>query len=681
MSKFEGLGGVAISKNKFEGLGGFSIDSRLQSPGFGDRIVSAGKDAVKSIASSHRSAASGAIGGIIDTATLPYNLPAVINNVSARRNQNLPEDVKKAYEELVQYDPKYAKYLDTAEIPMIPSATKAIGSGIDYMTNDYTKPPKNQEYIHDAIETGASLIPGGLLSGVGKAVGKQSLVKTGSFMGSTNPWQIGGAAAAGGTSSYLHSKGASNTESIGGGLAANLAVNAAPELAKGGGNLFAKGVLSLTGLGKKQLNLEAAKAARDLDIALPKAAASEGKIIALADQFLGKAPISGNIMQKRYTSMGNKVLKELDNAYESVISSKDLVEVEDRIAKLYNRAEEILPEKAQIVPQKTTEIIQEIKQKIKTFSPSDDEKKLLTELGKIEQNISPSGIKNIPAEVSYLVGTKRSLNGTIGWDVKEKGVKTLLKKVQHSLSEDIAQYGKKNPEWHDYFSNADKLYGKVAQRKQLTDMFSKVESDATGELSYNSLSKVLNNNDTREELKKLVQPEVFERMNKLGIVAKAMSVKNKNLPNPSGTAATQATVNIIGALAGYSSYAAGIIALPTAIKYVIAAPTFAHLLTDKKTLDFAIKFAETGGEKAALGFNQRMKAITGYTPVTLMREASKLEQEKQADNPNVIEISNPLKKHTEENKKRPKGKALNELLENPYVNGFGKSLSNPWPQK
>ena len=51
------------------------------------------------------------------------------------------------------------------------------------------------------------------------------------------------------------------------------------------------------------------------------------------------------------------------------------------------------------------------------------------------------------------------------------------------------------------------------------------------------------------------------------------------------------------------------------------------------------------------------------------------------NNPNVIEISNPLRKHTEENKKRPKGKALNELLENPYVNGFGKTLSNPWPQK
>jgi hypothetical protein len=620
--------------------------TQLQNPSVGNRVASGGKAIV-----------AGAAGAVPDTAAMAYNLPAM--GVNYALSQGLPLWKAKSLSEV---EPSESH----PQLPLIPSATEAIDRGIDHVTGGYSETPEDQRHINEALKFGASFATGGGIANVANKTGRSILAKTGNFIGNTNPWQIGGATTAGGTMSYLNAQGASNTESIGGGLAANLAVNAAPELAKGGGNILAKGALGLVGLGKNKLNLEAAKSARDLDIALPKAAASEGKIIALADQFLGKAPISGNIMQKRYTSMGNKVLKELDNAYESVISSKDLVEVEDRITKLYNHAEQILPEKAQIVPQKTTEIIREIKQKIKTFSPSDDEKKLLTELGKIEQNISPSGIKNIPAEVSYLVGTKRSLNGTIGWDVKEKGVKTLLKKVQHSLSEDIAQYGKKNPEWYNYFSDADKLYGKVAQRKQLKDMFSNVESDATGELSYNSLSKVLNNNETRDELKKLVQPEVFERMNKLGTVARAMALKNKNLPNPSGTAATLATTNVLGALAGYGSYATGA-GWPIAVKYIIGAPVLAHLLTDKKTLDLAIKFAETGGEKAAIGFNQRMRAITGYTPVTLMREVSKLEQEKQVDNPNVIEISNPLKKHTEENKKRPKGKAMKELLNNPMA--------------
>jgi hypothetical protein len=226
------------------------------------------------------------------------------------------------------------------------------------------------------------------------------------------------------------------------------------------------------------------------------------------------------------------------------------------------------------------------------------------------------------------------------------------------------------------------LHSKKATRNTLENLFNgKAENYATGELTYNSLSKVLNTPESKDKLKNLVKPEIFERLEKLAVVSQAMAKKNKGTINPSGTAVAQTTINWISGLAGLGGYTSGALTFPTAVSLTIGSTGLAHLLTDKKTLDLAIKFAETGGEKAALGFNQRMKAITGYTPVTLMREASKLEQEKQVDNPNVIEISNPLKNHTEENKKRPKGKALNELLENPYVNGFGKTLSNPWPQK
>jgi len=398
---------------------------------------------------------------------------------------------------------------------------------------------------------------------------------------------------------------------------------------------LAKGALTLAGLGKKQLNIEAAKAARDLDIALPKAAASEGKIIALVDQFLGKAPISGNIMQKRYLNMANKVTKELDSAYDSVINSKELVGIDDRIKRLYDNAKEVLPQEAQVIPQKTTTVTEEIRNKLaESASLSPGEKKVLSIIKDYEEIFTPYGIKRIPAPVKNLVASQDSLNKVIDWKdnnvnwLKEKKAASYVKELHNAIGNDLSQYGKKNPEWYNYFKQADNLFSKKATREELQNMFTTVENTATGELSYNSLSKILHDDQTKNRLKKITQPEIFERLEKLGTVARAMAVKNKNLPNPSGTAATQATLNVLGLFAGVGSYAAGA-GLPTAMTYIIGAPAIAHLLTDKKTLDLAIKFAETGGQKAALGFNNRMRAITGYTPVTLMREASKLEQEKQ----------------------------------------------------
>ena len=629
----------------------------------GNRVASAGK-----------AVAAGVGGAIPDTAALAYNIPVALHNALARHNQNLPDEVKKAYEELVAYNPDYASYLNTTELPTIPSATEAIDKGIDHITGGYTETPEDQKYINEGLKYGASFATGG---GLAKTT-QGGLAKFGNFMGNLEKGQIAGAGAAGATTSYLADQGASAPESIGGGITANLAVNAAPELAKGGGNLLAKGTLALTGLGKNKLNLDAAKAAQDLDIALPKAAASEGKFIALADQVLSKAPISGSIMQGRYLRVANKVMKELDNAYDSVIPTKELPEVDKRIKQLYDNADAILPPNAKVVPTNTINTIQEIRQKIKTFAPSEDEKKLLSKLNEVEQNIAPSGINRIPAETSYLTGTKRSLNDSINWELKEKGAKQFLKQVQRSLKSDIAEYGKTNPEWYQYFSNADNLYGKVAKRKELEQIFSSVENKATGELSYNNLSKVLNDNDTKAELKRLVKPEVFERMEKLATVSKAMAVKNKNLPNPSGTASTLATMNILGGIAGVGSISSGV-AVPELALYATLAPMMAHLLTDKKSLDLAINFATSPTSSNAISFNRRMKAITGYTPVTLLREVQSQEQEKQSKGTTIVIDGSTVgyKVPSEENKQRPKAKALKQILNSPAVKGYDKLIGLP----
>lgn len=668
--------------DEFKEFGGYTIDDTQNNPIIEDEFSQFGGHAINTdtptkdysvynrVASAGKAIVAGGVGAIPDTAALAYNIPVALHNALARHNQNLPDEVKKAYEELVAYNPEYANYLNTAELPTIPSATEAIDKGIDHITSGYTETPEDQKYINEGLKVASSFATGG---GIAKA-GQGGIAKVGNFMGNLEKSQIAGAGAAGATSSYLIDQGASVPESIGGGIAANLAVNTAPELAKGGGNLLTKGGLALVGLGKNKLNLDAAKAAQELDIALPKAAASEGRIIALTDQLLSKAPISGSVMQGRYLRVANKVMKELDNSYDSIIPAKELVEVDKRIKQLYDNADTILPPNAKVVPTNTINTIQEIKQKIKTFAPSEDEKKLLSKLSEIEQNIAPSGINRIPAETSYLTGTKRSLNDSINWELKEKGAKQFLKQVQRSLKRDIAEYGKTNPEWYQYFSNADNLYGKVAKRKELEQIFSSVENKATGELSYNNLSKVLNDNDTKEELKRLVKPEVFERMEKLATVSRAMAIKNKNLPNPSGTASTLATMNILGGIAGIGSISSGV-AVPQLALYATLAPITAHLLTDKKSLDLAIKFASSPTSDNAILFSRRMKAITGYTPVTLLREVQSQEQEKQGKNNN--QISDKINNHLEENKQRPKAKALKQILNSPAVKGYDKLIGLP----
>ena len=154
------------------------------------------------------------------------------------------------------------------------------------------------------------------------------------------------------------------------------------------------------------------------------------------------------------------------------------------------------------------------------------------------------------------------------------------------------------------------------------------KNPATDELSYNSLSKILNDEDNRARLQKITSPETFERLDKLSKVARAMAIKNKNMPNPSGTAATTQTFNLLSFLTGYGAAKDRV---KTGLILTLGTGT-AHLLTDKKSLDAAIRFAENPSNFNAVEFGKRMKQITGYTPVTLLREVQKLEQTNQENN-------------------------------------------------
>ena len=386
---------------------------------------------------------------------------------------------------------------------------------------------------------------------------------------------------------------------------------------------LAKIPMKIMGLTPKSMNIEAAKAARDLGIDLPAAAVTDSKLTALADQYVGKAPIFGNKLKNKYALAEEQTQKVLSDIFDEIGPSRT-PEVEGHIAGLYNKVATSLPQEAKVLPVNLKKAIDDIK--INTAILSPDEKSLLQSLETIKNEIEPAskivsqyGPIKLPLQeydVNKLVGTKKSLNSIIKWDT-DAGVKNQLKKIQKAISRDIQEYGKSNPEWYDAFKEADKLYGDVARREKLENILGhKATNYATDSLSYNALAKAINNPKNSESIRKQLTPETFKKIQKLGTVAKAMAIKSKNIPNPSGTATT----------GGISAAIFGLFYDPiTTAKLLGGGYGATKLLTDKKFLDLALKLAENPNNLATTtALNHRIKAITGYSAVALNKNLQEM---------------------------------------------------------
>ena len=386
---------------------------------------------------------------------------------------------------------------------------------------------------------------------------------------------------------------------------------------------LAKIPMKLMGLTPKSMNIEAARAARDLGIDLPAAAVTDSKLTALADQYVGKAPIFGNKLKNKYALAEEQTQKVLSDIFDEIGPSRTS-EIEGQIAGRYNKVATSLPQEAKVLPVNLKKAIDDIK--INTAILSPDEKSLLQSLETIKNEIEPAskivsqyGPIKLPLQeydVSKLVGTKKSLNSIIKWDT-DAGVKNQLKKIQKAISQHIEQYGKTNPEWYDAFKEADKLYGDVAKRERLENILGhKATNYATDSLSYNALAKSINDPKNTESIKKQLTPDVFKKIQKLGTVAKAMAIKSKNIPNPSGTATT----------GGISAAIFGLFYDPiTTAKLLGGGYGASRLLTDKKFLDLALKLAENPNNLATTtALNHRIKELTGYPAIALSKNLQEM---------------------------------------------------------
>jgi hypothetical protein len=386
----------------------------------------------------------------------------------------------------------------------------------------------------------------------------------------------------------------------------------------------------LMGLTPKGINLPAAQAARDLGIDLPAAALTESKLTNLADSVIGKTPFLGEKLSKKYQIAEEQTKKALEKIYNQ-IGPKRTPEIEESIGQLYKERTEALPKGAAIKPMHLDKALQHIN--INSALLSTDEKNLLTSLNTLKDELNPLGkikssfgeIKGAlePVSLERLIGTKTSLNSIIKWE-KDEGVKNLLRNVRHGLTEDIAEYGKSNPEWYNKFKQADKLYSDVAKREKIEDLLGQRGFNyATDTLSYNALAKVINNPKTAKQINRQLTPEIVNKIEKLGEVAKAMAIKNKNIPNPSGTATTAAIGGLI----------TGLILRPwETLPAAIGSYGLTKLLTDKKFLDLAIKYAENPNKSSLLdiiALNKIIKDRTGYSAVALRNELNRVPQEVQ----------------------------------------------------
>ena len=638
MSKFNpyehGARPVQSRSNSFNPLehGARPIQKQIEYT-YGNRAASLGKSVV-----------AGAVGAIPDTTSLAYNLPAMGINKLREVAGRSPD----------------------RNLPLIPSATQAISEGIDNLTDGYTETPEDQKWLNQGVEFAAGVGGPGAIGKGARVLGMGRTATLANVAGTTNKSAIAGAGATGATMSALEDQGASTGESLAGGLAAGIGVSNLKSLGQSAARGTGKAIVGAIGLGKNKIDLDAAQAAKNLDIELPAAALSESNLTALADQWIGKTPFFGTKLQTKYKKAEGKAKEVLDDIFENT-GPRKTPEIEAKISELYQKRIDSLPDNAAIKPTNTAKALEKIN--IDSALLSADEKALLSSIETLKDEFKPSlksqfGNVDIPlqeASVSRLAGTKRSINSIIKWDTDE-GVKNQLRSIQRSLNQDIAEYGKKNPEWYKTFKEADDLFSQVAKRERVEKMLGLNPTNfATDQISFNQLAKVIRDPKSQKILEKQLTPETLEKMKDLGEVARAFATKQTRVPNVSGTAVTAASMGMI-----YGLFSNPVALLQgSGIATVIGAATTTQLITDQRIVNLALKFAEKPTEKTAIAFNRRMKAITGYTPITLAREAAKRAEEEQDED--GVSMRKKFNDHIESNKKRPKGQALIKGLSNPNV--------------
>ncbi len=584
MSKFEGLGGTPVRKNKFEGLGGIPVQKNITQPQQEDEgyLATIGKSAVTGLSRF-------------------LDIPQAVGTLGEKYSKIYAKQVGKAALNS-NIRQKFQEYADSPEVisPIKPVSQRIrdfAGGGEGNL--DARPVGTGQRIVSDIADFGTALAtnPFGYLGFAGKALTKPDIAKT-----ALNSLRTGGLIGA--TTGSLKEIG---VDPLAADIGASLAVPV-------GGVALNRAA----GLSPNKLNTKAYEAAKELNIELPAATASRSKALDLAEQFVGKTPIGGDYLGGKYNAVGTKITEELEKVYDKVIPKAELAGVEDRISKLYFKAETAIPENGVIKPTNFVNRINEIDKKVgEGYFTSVDEKEVVNILDTIKKNMG-ADVESAP--INKLIATKKALNNQITWD-KTEGYRNLLKGVQRAINEDIKAYGKSSPdaqEWYNFYKKADTLFGQVKTREALERILTGKTTDfATETLKYGNLSKIIHDPKTRIEIKRLIgktgseAEKTLDKIDKIGEVAKAITIKNRNIPNPSGTANVAAITGFLGGML-YSPIGT--------VNTILGTAMLTNLVTNQKFLDNAYKAAVLKDKSALIRFEKQVKTITGSSVIDLSRE-------------------------------------------------------------
>ncbi len=627
----------------------------------------------KTVARSAKTLAASATGGLVDTATSLYNIPASLENAKTPEMRS----VGRAMDEMNPY--AVDTDVEATNLPIIPSAEHAIENKIDEATGGYTNTKEGDSTQAALRMVGSIASPGGLAKGAAR-IGAKGATTVLAGLGTTKPVGLAGAAATGAVASEAEKAGYGGVASAALGLGAGIGVGLTTSVAKAFNTKLA--LAKLTGNSPKNIDLNAVKAFEEAGLPYTNTTVNESKGLKGVEEIMSKTPYFGTKQAKTLRANDKEYALALDEAIAKVgekIAQHDspssldtgniIKEVfEDTKAytdniknELYGEANKLLPAAAEGMPSHLSESISKIRKTVKTLRPSADESFLLKYLDDLEAGFVLGGESSktiVPVPVEMLVGTKRSLNDIINWDVKASGVRNQLKQLQHASQQDIEAYGKTNTKWYEAYKKADAFYGErlgskafasdsvkkkilsaenpekilgtlndisdfkalkqslevneagakffdSIKREKLTDLIMGKTIDTSKEsVNYSGFAKAMENPRTKELIKYLAGDN-YKELDKFLSVAKAAVRRNARIVNPSGTAPTNTVISSILAVltgTGVGAVAGATVAASSAAKLGTLAYGLNWLVTNKKALNMGIEAAKkqaAGDMKAA----------------------------------------------------------------------------------
>jgi hypothetical protein len=454
-----------------------------------------------------KDAASGAIGGLADTAAAVYNIPAMLTNAANRLSKDDTFEIDPVSGGVIQRTPG-----ERPELPLIPSATDAMDEGIDRITGGYTKTPEQEKWFQEGIRFAAAVASGGGLGTLAGKAGRKGLESGLKVMGTTKPAAIAGAGASGALLQKASEWEVSAPVAFGGSIGAGLATEAALKALNP--KALARRATAMAGFGKGNLNVPAVEAAQRLNIDLPGVAATKGVAPAFAHQTMGKFPYFGDKLKEKVKEASTQYQK----AWEVMLDSVGLPKGEGSSRNIdmgYEILRKRIPEGATVAPTPILDAIESIESQLKAAVPSESTKKLFSIMGEFKkafvspQPKLPDGFEKLPQAVQEkvlaalplainpipvkeLVRQKVEINKIMKdrniFDRHDTDSLGFLHKIRDGISQTLEDYGKQNPKFLKTLKRADERFARTAKREALDDALSgKIVDPKTGEVSYNSL--------------------------------------------------------------------------------------------------------------------------------------------------------------------------------------------------